>query len=116
MSNLVNDDWGITRIITTPPYESSEHYKRALVNISGINYGRNLKLEDIESINQNNKAQDLERLLNSNSIISLSDSTITILNKYLNTQQIYRNNLIEKTTIMWYKFLKRRDIYLWMEL
>lgn len=86
LSNLVNDDWGITRIITAPPYESSEHYKKALVNISGINYGRNLKLEDIESINQNNKAQDLERLLNSNSIISSSDSTITILNKYLNNQ------------------------------
>ena len=46
----------------------------------------NLKLEDIENINQNNKAQELERLLNSNTILSSSDSTITILNKYLNDQ------------------------------
>lgn len=86
LSNLVNDNWGITKLITAPPYDSSEHYKKALVNISGINYGKNLKSEDIESINQNNKAQELERLLNSNTILSSSDSTITILNKYLNDQ------------------------------
>lgn len=86
LSNVVNDNWGITKIITTPPYDSSEHYKKALVNISSINYGENLKLEDIEKINQNNKAQELERLLNCNTILSSSDSTITILNKYLNDQ------------------------------
>lgn len=86
LSNVVNDNWGITKLITAPPYDSSEHYKKALVNISSINYGENLKLEDIESINQNNKAQELERLLNSNTILSSSDSTITILNKYLNDQ------------------------------
>ena len=84
LSNVVNDNWGITKLITAPPYDSSEHYKKALVNISSINYGENLKLEDIESINQNNKAQELERLLNSNTILSSSDSTITILTKYLN--------------------------------
>lgn len=86
LSNLVNDDWSIAKIITAPPYDSAEHYKKALVNISSINYGENLKLEDIENINQNNKAQELERLLNSNTILSSSDSTITILNKYLNDQ------------------------------
>lgn len=85
-SNIINDDWGITKILSPPPYDSSEHYKTALVNISGINYGEHLKKEDIESINQNNKAQELERLLNSNTIISSSDSTIKILNKYLNDQ------------------------------
>ena len=84
LSYVVNDNWGITKLITAPPYDSSEHYKKALVNISSINYGENLKLEDIESINQNNKAQELERLLNSNTILSSSDSTITILTKYLN--------------------------------
>lgn len=86
LSNLINDDWGITKIITAPPYESSEHYKKTLVSISGINYSQNLKLEDIESINKNNKAEELERLLNSNTIISSSDSTMAILSKYLNTQ------------------------------
>lgn len=86
LSNLVNDNWGITKLITAPSYDSSEHYKKALVNISGINYGESLKSEDIESINRNNKAQELERLLNSNTILSSSDSTITILNKYLNDQ------------------------------
>lgn len=86
LSNLINDDWGITKIITAPPYESSEHYKKTLVSISSINYSQNLKLEDIESINKNNKAEELERLLNSNTIISSSDSTMAILSKYLNTQ------------------------------
>ena len=86
LSNVVNDNWGITKLITAPSYDSSEHYKKALVNISGINYGESLKSEDIESINRNNKAQELERLLNSNTILSSSDSTITILNKYLNDQ------------------------------
>lgn len=84
LSNLINDEWGITKIIASPPYDSSEHYKNSLVNISGVNYGKHLKLKDIESVNKNNKAQELERLLNSGSIISSSDSTITILNKYLN--------------------------------
>lgn len=86
LSNLVNEDWSIAKLITAPTYDSSEHYKETLVNISGINYGDSLKLEDIENINQNNKAQELEQLLNSNTILSSSDSTITILNKYLNDQ------------------------------
>ena len=38
LSNLVNDDWSIAKIITAPPYDSAEHYKKALVNISSINY------------------------------------------------------------------------------
>ena len=86
LSNVVNDNWSIAKLITAPTYDSSEHYKKALVNISGINYGESLKLEDIENINKNNKAQELEQLLNSNTILSSSDSTITILNKYLNDQ------------------------------
>lgn len=86
LSNLINDSWGITKIIAAPPYKSYEHYKKSLVNISSIDYDKSLKLEDLESINKNNNAQQLERLLNSNTIISSSDSTIKILNKYLNDQ------------------------------
>ena len=85
-SNIINDNWGITKIIESPFYESSEHYKKSLIDISSVNYSKCLKSEDLESLNASNKAQDLERILNSNTIISSSDSTIAILNNYLNEQ------------------------------
>lgn len=88
-SNVVNDDWGITKILLSPPYKSAEHYKNSLIDISGVNYSHYLNKNDLEPEN-NRKAEELQKLLNLGTITSSISSTAdNILKKYLNDTEMF---------------------------
>jgi hypothetical protein len=85
ISNVINDDYGITKIMTAH-YESSEHYKQSLINVIGVDYGQHLNESELNKVDSKGIADNLKKMLNYNTIVSSSLSTSNkILDKYLDT-------------------------------